>query len=174
MRSAERCRGHRFIGRLEGYLNTGEEEIGMSFTKTIKLILGIRDTYHQDMYPDSSKRRIRGAEWEQGIESGPIDVLDSLKTSVSMTHLFSPLAQYYLLNHERGPSGCRTELSYEDMMPEVRWVLPCTIHAAAPLLAHVTVTPWKKVVNDRDLVRTSNGPKAPTPTSPFFRRVFVW
>ncbi|KAI0279004.1 hypothetical protein BGY98DRAFT_970748 [Russula aff. rugulosa BPL654] len=34
-----------FIGRLEGYLTTGEEDIGMSFTKTIK-----------DMYPDSSKK----------------------------------------------------------------------------------------------------------------------
>ena len=34
-----------FIGRLEGYLTTGEEDIGMSFTKTIK-----------DMYPDSLKK----------------------------------------------------------------------------------------------------------------------
>jgi len=33
-----------FIRRLEGYLATGEEDIGMSFSKTIK-----------DMYPDSSK-----------------------------------------------------------------------------------------------------------------------
>jgi hypothetical protein len=40
-----------FIRRLEKYLNTGEEDIGMSFSKTIK-----------DMYPDSSKKRIRGRE----------------------------------------------------------------------------------------------------------------
>jgi hypothetical protein len=39
-----------FIERLEGYLTTGEEGIGMSFTKIIK-----------DMYPDSSKKRIRGS-----------------------------------------------------------------------------------------------------------------
>jgi hypothetical protein len=38
-----------FIGRLEGYLTTGKEDIGMSFTETIK-----------DMYPDSSKKHIRG------------------------------------------------------------------------------------------------------------------
>jgi hypothetical protein len=36
--------------KLEGYLTTGEEDIGMSFSKTIK-----------DMYPDSSKKRIRGS-----------------------------------------------------------------------------------------------------------------
>jgi hypothetical protein len=39
-----------FIRKLEGYLTTGEEDIGMSFSKTIK-----------DMYPDSSKKRIRGS-----------------------------------------------------------------------------------------------------------------
>jgi hypothetical protein len=40
-----------FIGKFEGYLTTGEEGIGTSFTKTIK-----------DMYPDSSKKkRIRGS-----------------------------------------------------------------------------------------------------------------
>lgn len=39
-----------FIRRLEGYLATGEEDIKMSFSKTIK-----------DMYPDSSKKRIRGS-----------------------------------------------------------------------------------------------------------------
>jgi hypothetical protein len=40
-----------FIGRLEGYLTTGEEDIGMSFTEIIK-----------DMYPDSTKKkRIRGS-----------------------------------------------------------------------------------------------------------------
>ena len=39
-----------FIERLEGYLTTGEEDIGMSFTETIK-----------DMYFDSSKKRIRGS-----------------------------------------------------------------------------------------------------------------
>jgi hypothetical protein len=38
-----------FIRRLEGYLTTGED-IGMSFSKTIK-----------DMYPNSSKKRIRGS-----------------------------------------------------------------------------------------------------------------
>jgi hypothetical protein len=38
------------IGKLEEYLTTGEEGIMMSFTKTIK-----------DMYPDSSKKRIRGS-----------------------------------------------------------------------------------------------------------------
>jgi hypothetical protein len=40
----------KFIVKLEGYLTTGEEDIGMSFSKTIK-----------DMYPDSSKKRIRGS-----------------------------------------------------------------------------------------------------------------
>jgi hypothetical protein len=51
-----------FTGRLEGYLTTGEEDIGMSFTKTIK------DTYPKfaslrngDSVPDSSKKRIRGS-----------------------------------------------------------------------------------------------------------------
>jgi hypothetical protein len=39
-----------FIRRLEGYLATGEEDIRMSFSKTMK-----------DMYPDSSKKRIRGS-----------------------------------------------------------------------------------------------------------------
>jgi hypothetical protein len=39
-----------FIRRLKGYLVTGEEDIGMSFSKTMK-----------DMYPDSSKKRIRGS-----------------------------------------------------------------------------------------------------------------
>jgi hypothetical protein len=39
-----------FIGRLEGYLTTGEGDIGMSFSNVVK-----------DMYPNSSKkRRIRG------------------------------------------------------------------------------------------------------------------
>jgi hypothetical protein len=38
-----------FIGRLEGYLTSGEEDIGMSFMKTVK-----------DMYPNSSKKGIRG------------------------------------------------------------------------------------------------------------------
>ena len=37
-----------FIRRLEMHLTTGEEDIGTSFSKTIK-----------DMYPDSSKKRIR-------------------------------------------------------------------------------------------------------------------
>ena len=52
MQSAERQeREHdRFMGRLEGYLTTGEEDIGKSFSETIK-----------DMYPDSSKKRIKGA-----------------------------------------------------------------------------------------------------------------
>ena len=40
----------RFMGRLEGYLTTGEEDIGKSFSETIK-----------DMYPDSSKKRIKGS-----------------------------------------------------------------------------------------------------------------
>jgi hypothetical protein len=38
-----------FIEKLRSYLTTGKEDIGMSFTKTIK-----------DMYPKSSKKRIRG------------------------------------------------------------------------------------------------------------------
>jgi hypothetical protein len=37
-----------FIKRLEGYLTTGEEDIGMSFSKTIK-----------DMYPKSSEKHVR-------------------------------------------------------------------------------------------------------------------
>ena len=46
-RRATQTKHNDFIGRPEGYLTTGEEDIGMSFSKTIK-----------DMYPDSSKKRI--------------------------------------------------------------------------------------------------------------------
>lgn len=54
MQSAQREHDE-FIRKLEGYLTTGEEHIGSSFSKTIK-----------DMYPDSSEKRIRGSrEWNR-------------------------------------------------------------------------------------------------------------
>jgi len=49
-RTATQRAHHEFIERLEAYLTTGEEDVGMSFTRIIK-----------DMYPDSSKKRIRGS-----------------------------------------------------------------------------------------------------------------
>ena len=49
-RRATQTKHDEFVGRLEGYLTTREEDIGMSFSKTIK-----------DMYPGSSKKRIRGS-----------------------------------------------------------------------------------------------------------------
>jgi hypothetical protein len=49
-RTATQREHDEFIRRLEGYLTTGEEDIGVSFSKTIK-----------DMYPKSSKKRIRGS-----------------------------------------------------------------------------------------------------------------
>ena len=49
-RTATQRAHDQFIERLESFLTTGEEDVGMSFTKTIK-----------DMFPDSSKKRIRGS-----------------------------------------------------------------------------------------------------------------